>query len=256
MFRVIFFAMPFILLVTPLFAKNSLTLFYDYVEDSNNRIFRDKTLYVNYKKIYAVRYISDWQEGWEIGGTWIDTRRGAYSSYIRIKEFDTSYQIATEQPLKQGFVAKAQLRFVHVSKPERLVDKTNLWVYGFGFDKYYGDYHYFSLLYSNDPRASDRFLVTISNTLATEHASVRVGFVPRSDGKNGYFSIIKYRWLILGYAQTREFDFATFDRKVFTFGLSIPFERFFPLPTWGGNRINTTALPLKKDRSRPSTGEY
>ena len=208
----------------PLQPEDNLTFFYDVIEDSHGRTFEDKSIHVSYKQVHAIAFIGNWQKGGELGGVLFDQRKAAYSGYIRAREFDRSYQLATDQPLPAGFVAKLQLRLVHILEPEKPMDKTMLWVYGAGFDKYYGDAHYFSAVYYNDPRKSGRFSVLLSNTLATDEVSLKLALVPRSDGAIGYFAIVRYRWLILGYAYTRGFDFATFDRKVLSFGVSMPFD--------------------------------
>ena len=208
----------------PLWAEDNVALIYDLIQDSNNRTFHDKSIYINYAQLYAIAFLGDWQQGGELGGYFFDRRKAAYSGYVRIREFDASYQLATEQPVSDGYVAKLQFRAVHISTPERPGDKRDLIVYGLGFDKYYGDYHYFSAIYYNDPRKSGRFSIVLSNTLAGPDRHLRLGLVPRSDGTVGYFANIRYKWLLLGYAFTREFDFAAFDRKVFTFAVTIPFD--------------------------------
>jgi len=208
----------------PALAKNDVSLTLDHIVDSNGRTFLDKSLYLSYEQLYGIAFLGNWQKGGEVGGYFFDARRATYSSYARFREFDASYQIATEQPLSDAYVAKLQFRAVHISKLENKGDPRNLTVFGLGFDKYYGDYHYLSAMYYNDPRESGRFSIVLSNTFATKASYLRLGLVPRSDGTTGYFTTLKYRWALLGYAFTREFDFATFDRKVFTFGLSLPFE--------------------------------
>ncbi|MFQ5542801.1 MAG: hypothetical protein ACE5FY_00445 [Nitrospiria bacterium] len=216
--------------VIPIQASDKFSVQFDYITDNNGRTFQDKFLRLDYQRFYLTGFLGNWQKGGELGGYFSDKRKAAYNSYIRIREFDMSTQIGTEQPLRDGYVAKLQMRAIRITKPEKPTDKRNFFVYGIGFDKYYGDYNYFSSTYYNDPRKSGRFSIVISNTLATGNTHLRFGLVPRSDGTLGYFASVKYQWVQLGYSFTKEFDFATFSRKVFTIGLSIPIEVFFKHP--------------------------
>lgn len=208
----------------PCHAGDSVTLTYDYIKDSNDKTFHDKSIRIDYRQVYATGYLGNWQKGVEVGGYLLDQRKSSYGGYVRVRELDESYQISTEQVLTKGYVAKLQLRYIHIDEPERTSDKTNLLVYGLGFDKYYGDYHYLSAMYYNDPRKAGRFSLVISNTLATRDSNIRAGLIPRSDGTLGYFFMAKYHWVFLGYSFTREFDFSTFDRRDITFGLQVPFD--------------------------------
>lgn len=218
------FVIVFIFVSKALFAADGINMTYNYIKDSNDRIFHDKAIRIDYRQLYAVGYLGDWQRGGELGGYLLDSRRSSYDGYIRIREFDKTYHLGTEQVLREGYVAQFQIRYIHIDEPEKPDDRTDLFVYGLGFVKYYGDYNYFSAIYYNDPRKAGRFSVILSNTLATQNSSLRLGVVPRSDGTLGYFVVGKYRWFYMGYSYTREFDFATFDREVVTVGFQIPFD--------------------------------
>lgn len=208
----------------PALAFDGVTLTGDVIEDSNDRTFLDKSIRIDYRQLHATGYLGNWQKGGEIGGYLLDRRRSAYDLFVRLRENDRTVSIGTDQVLARGFVGKLQLRHVRIDEAEKPGDRTDLWVYGLGFDKYYGDYHYFTAVYYNDPREAGRFSVVMSNTFATPNGSLRLGVVPRSDGTRGYFASVKYRWLFLSYAYTREFDFATFDRRVFSLGVQMPFD--------------------------------
>lgn len=205
-------------------AFDGVTLTGDFIGDSNDRTFLDKSIRIDYRQLHATGYLGNWQKGGEIGGYLLDQRRSAYDLLVRLRENDGTVSIGTDQVLTRGFVGKLQLRYIRIDEAEKPADRTNLWVYGAGFDKYYGDYHYFTAVYYNDPRESGRFSVVVSNTFATPNASLRLGVIPRSDGTRGYFATIKYHWLFFSYAYTREFDFATFDRRVLSLGVQIPFD--------------------------------
>ncbi|MBI5746902.1 MAG: hypothetical protein HZA13_07855 [Nitrospirae bacterium] len=210
--------------IKPLLAADGVTLVYDYIRDSNHKTFLDKSIRIDYGQAYAIGFLGNWQKGGEVGGYFLDYRKSSYGSYVRIRELDESYQLSTEQVLTKGYVAKLQVRYIHIDEPEKPTDKKNLFVYGVGFDKYYGDYNYLSAMYYNDPRESGRFSLIISNTFATKNSYLRLGITPRSDRTVGYFAITKYHWVFFGYSFTRDFDFATFDRRAVTFGLQIPFD--------------------------------
>ncbi|MCK5602290.1 hypothetical protein KAR91_10485, partial [Candidatus Pacearchaeota archaeon] len=137
-----------------LFAADQITLTFDYIEDSYDKardksddIYQDKTVRVDYKQLYGVAYFGNWQRGGEVGAYLKDKRNSVYGGHIRIKENDELYQIYTDQVMSGGFVGKLVARYIHVSEPETAHEKTNLNVYGIGFDKYYGDYNYFSAIY-------------------------------------------------------------------------------------------------------------
>lgn len=206
---------------------DSLTITNDYIidiKDGGDKTYNDTYIRLDYKQLYAVGFLGEWQHGFEIGGFIKDERMSAYSAMLRSRGNDQTYQVGTDQVLGMGFVGKVDLRYIHIEELEKTGDKHDLFVYGLGFDKYYGDYNYVTAVIYNDPRKSDRFSVVISNTLANQNSYLRLGVVPRSDGTLGYFGTIKYHWIVAGYAYTREFDFTTLDRKVFTLALQIPFD--------------------------------
>lgn len=208
-------------------ATDSVTITNDYIvdiKDGDDKTYNDKSLRVDFKQVYLTGFFGDWQHGFELGGYIKDKRRSAYSSALRVRENDQTFQIGTDQVLQLSFVGKLDLRYTHIEEIEKPGDKDELFVYGLGVDKYYGDYHYWTAMIYNDPREGDRFSVIISNTLADLNSYLRVGVVPRSDGTWGYFGTVKYHWILAGYAYTREFDFTTLDRKVFTIALQIPFD--------------------------------
>jgi len=209
-----------------LFAADQITITFDYIEDSyrdKDKIYQDKTVRVDYKQLYGVAYFGNWQRGGEAGAYLKDKRNSVYGGHVRIKENDESYQIYTDQVMSGGFVGKLVARYIHVSEPET-DEKTNLYVYGIGFDKYYGDYNYFSAIYFNDPREAGRYSVVISNTLATEKHYLRVGAVPRSDCKTGYFATVNYDRFFISYSYIPNYDFSTFDRRSITMGYRFTFQ--------------------------------
>ena len=209
-----------------LFAADQITITFDYIEDSyrdKDKIYQDKTVRVDYKQLYGVAYFGNWQRGGEAGAYLKDKRNSVYGGHVRIKENDESYQIYTDQVMSGGFVGKLVARYIHVSEPET-DEKTNLYVYGIGFDKYYGDYNYFSAIYFNDPREAGRYSVVISNTLATEKHYLRVGAVPRSDRKTGYFATVNYDRFFISYSYIPNYDFSTFDRRSITMGYRFTFQ--------------------------------
>ena len=225
----IFFILTFLIL-SPFhkaIAIDSITInddmIFDHLNDGN-RSLNDKSLRIDIDPLYGTVYLGDWQRGVEAGGYLRDHRRSTYSGSFRLREQDHSILLGTDQVLGLGFVGKLETRFIHVKEPDPPGSKSDLLVYGIGFDKYYGDYHYFTAVYYNDPRKSGRFSVVISHTFATLNNSLRIGVVPRSDGKWGYFGIAKYHWLYLGYSFTRDFDFSTFDRQAVSLGAQIPFD--------------------------------
>ena len=215
----------------PVSAADSVTLLYERIQDSNGDAFHEKSVRLDYRPFYAVGYLGNWQTGVEVGGYVSDRRRSSYSASVRHRLIqgslapDQTVQLDTEQVLANGVVAKFLGRYHHVGEPEPPDDDVNFYMYGLGLDKYYGDYNYFSAMYFNDPREVGRFSVVLSHTLATRDSYFRVGLVPRSDHKTGYFAVTKYHWILLGYTYERHFDFTTFDRRVFTVGLQIPFDQ-------------------------------
>lgn len=214
-----------------LFAADQVTLTFDYIEDSHEKvknrgedIYQDKAIRIDYSQFYGVAYLGNWQKGGEAGAYLKDRRNSVYGAQVRIKENDESYQVYTDQVMPGGFVGKLVARHIHVTEPETANEKTNLNVYGVGFDKYYGDYNYFSAIYFNDPRESGRYSIVLSNTLATEKHYLRVGAVPRSDGKTGYFTTIKYNYFLISYSYLPYYDFSTYTRNSVTFAYIMPFD--------------------------------
>lgn len=212
-----------------LFAADQLTFTFDYIEDSYGRVknksdnvYQDKAARLDYKQFYGAVYFGNWQRGGEAGAYLKDRRNSVYGAQVRVRENDESWQAYTDQVMSGGFVGKLVARYIHVSEPETADEKTNLNVYGAGFDKYYGDYNYFTAMYYNDPRESGRYSVVISNTLATEKHYLRIGAVPRSDWKTGYFAAIKYNHFFMGYSYLPDYDFSTYDRNSITLGYSVP----------------------------------
>ncbi|MDH3974767.1 MAG: hypothetical protein OEV42_10860 [Deltaproteobacteria bacterium] len=214
-----------------LFAADQITFIFDYIEDSHEKVknkgdhvYRDKAVRVDYKQVYGAAYFGNRQRGGEAGAYLKDKRNSLYGARVRIKENDESYQVYTDQVLSGGFVGKLVARYIHVSEPERADEKTNLTVYGIGFDRYYGDYNYFSAIYFNDPRESGRYSIVISNTLATEKHYLRVGAVPRSDWKTGYFTTVKYNHFFVSYSYLPNYDFSSYNRNSISLGYIMPFD--------------------------------
>lgn len=223
-------------------AVDGVTLANEYildVKDGVDKTYNDKSVRYDFRQMYVTGYLGDFQTGVEFGGYFKDSRRSAYSGYMRFRDLeatpgdqvDQTYAIGTEQVLRYGFVGKLELRYIHLSVLEPPETRHNLFVVGAGFDKYYGDYHFFSAEYFNDPRKNGGWSVVISNTFATVDSSLRLGIVPRSNGRPGYFGLVKYHWLFAGYAFTKEFDFSTLDRRSVTFGLQVPFDLKWSRPT-------------------------
>lgn len=225
-------ALFILLLSSPsLYAADQATFIFDYIEDSHEKvkgksddIYQDKVLRIDYKQVYGVAYLGNWQKGGEAGGYLKDSRKSVYGAWVRIKSDDESYQIYTDQVLSGGFVGKLLARHIHVSNPETANEKTNLNVYGVGFDKYYGDYNYFSAVYYNDPRESGRYSIVMSNTFATEKHYLRLGAVPRSDWKTGYFATVKYDRFFISYSYLPYYDFSTYNRTSVSFGYTMPLD--------------------------------
>ena len=220
-----------------LLAADGVTLAYDYIRDSNQDTFHSETLRLDYRQVYGAVSTGTWPscegsdclthagiKALELGGFVLDSTKSSYGGWVRFRRLDTIIQLGTDQVLADGYVLKYEVRYIGIREPELPDDKSELVVLGVGFDKYYGDYHYFSVMYHNDPREAGRFSVVISNTFATKDSHLRIGIVPRNDGTRGYFATVKYHWAFIGYAYTREFDFATFDRRVITVGLQVPFD--------------------------------
>lgn len=203
-------------------AGDGLRLEYNYIEDTNDRTFHDKSLRVDYKQAYVVGFLGNWQQGGEAGGYLKDSRRSAYSGYVRVREDDQSYQLRTEQILKAGFVGIVEGRFIHVDEVEKPEDKDDLFVFGTGFDWYYGAYNFFSVMTFNDPREGGRYSAVISNTLGDKNKHLRLGIVPRNDGTQGFFGLVRYHWLYAGYSFTREFDYTRYNRRVITLAVKFP----------------------------------
>lgn len=213
-------------------AGEGITLSNDHIIDvkeaNRNRTFEDKTIRIDYKQIYGTWYLGNYQYGAEFGGHINDARRSSYSANLRVRSNDSTYGIGTEQVLKAGFVGKVDLHYIHVAELSPPDTKHNLFVYGFGFDKYYGEYNYFTAMYYNDPREAGRFSIILSNTLSTKYFYLRLGLIPRNDGTLGYYGTVKYHWFFIGYAFTKEFDYTALDRRVASFGVQVPFD-----PYWG-----------------------
>ena len=217
---------------TTVHAFDGVTLTADYIVDKGvqRRSYLDKEIRLEYRRVFVAGFLGDYQQGGEIGGSILDRRRSAYSLTVRRRENDRMIQPGIEWVLGSGFIIKGEVRFIKVDEPESPTTGDRLTVYGVGLDRYYGDYHYASLMYYTDPRESGRFSVILSNTWADLNHSLRVGLIPRSDRTIGYFITARYHWVLVAYAYTREFDFTALDRRVATIGLKIPFDRRWSRP--------------------------
>ncbi len=235
--RCLLYILAILLWTSHALALDGITIATDYIVDvkdlDEDRTFYDKMIRIDYKNVYITGYLGNFQYGAELGGYIKDPRGSAYSGYVRIRYPDVlfssgfrdeTYQIGTEQILGLGFVGRAEFRYIHVEDLAPPDTQDDLYVYGLGFDKYYGDYHYFSATFYNDPRDSDWYSFVLSNTFATRDSLLRVGIIPRTDGTLGYLAIVKYHWIFIGSSYTREFDFTTSDRRVISFGVQIPFN--------------------------------
>jgi hypothetical protein len=213
-------------------AFNGVTLTADYIVDegAQRRSFLDKQIRLDYRRVFVAGFLGDYQKGGEIGGSILDRRRSAYSLTVRRRENDRMIQPSVEWIMGKGFVLKSEVRYIKVDEPEPPITSDRLTVYGVGLDRYYGDYHYASLMYYTDPREGGRYSIILSNTWADLNRSLRLGLIPRSDRTVGYFLTARYHWLLIAYAYTREVDFTALDRRVATIGLQIPFDRRWSRP--------------------------
>jgi hypothetical protein len=213
-------------------AFNGVTLTADYIVDegAQRRSFLDKQIRLDYRRVFVAGFLGDYQKGGEIGGSILDRRRSAYSLTVRRRENDRMIQPSVEWIMGKGFVLKSEVRYIKVDEPESPITGDRLTVYGVGLDRYYGDYHYASLMYYTDPREGGRYSIILSNTWADLNRSLRLGLIPRSDRTVGYFLTARYHWLLIAYAYTREVDFTALDRRVATIGLQIPFDRRWSRP--------------------------
>ena len=208
-------------------AFDGVTLTADSIVDkgAQRHSFLDKQIRLEYRRVFVAGFLGDYQKGWEIGGSILDPRGSAYSLTVRRREHDRMIQPGVEWVLGQGVVLKSEVRFIEVDESEAPRTSDWLTVYGVGLDRYYGDYHYASLMYYTDPREGGRYSIILSNTWADLNRSLRLGLIPRSDRTVGYFMTARYHWLLIAYAYAREFDFTALDRRVATIGLQIPFDR-------------------------------
>jgi hypothetical protein len=213
-------------------AFDGVTLTADHIVDNGvqRRSFLDKQIRLDYRRVFVAGFLGDYQKGGEIGGSILDRRRSAYSLTVRRREHDRMIQPGIEWVLGKGVVLKGEVRYIKVDEPESPITGDRLTVYGVGLDRYYGDYHYASLMYYTDPREGGRYSIILSNTWADLNRSLRLGLIPRSDRTVGYFMAARYHWLLIAYAYTREFDFTALDRRVATIGLQIPFDRRWSRP--------------------------
>jgi hypothetical protein len=213
-------------------AFDGVTLTADYIVDegAQRRSFLDKQIRLDYRRVFVAGFLGDYQKGGEIGGSILDRRRSAYSLTVRRRENDRMIQPGVEWVLGKGVVLKGEVRYIKVDEPEFPITSDRLTVYGVGLDRYYGDYHYASLMYYTDPREGGRYSIMLSNTWADLNRSLRLGLIPRSDRTVGYFLTARYHWLLIAYAYTREVDFTALDRRVATIGLQIPFDRRWSRP--------------------------
>jgi hypothetical protein len=228
--RLPFFILIVILGVNNVMAFDGITLNNDYIHDiqdgGTDRTFFDKSVRIDSRNFFLTGYLGDFQYGLESGFYIKDLRKSIFNAAVRIRTNNETYQFqaGTEQILGSAFVGRVEFRYIYLGELLPSDSRRNLFVYGLGIDKYYGDYHYFSATFFNDPRETGRFSVVLHNTLATRDSYMRLGIVPRSDGTLGYFGLVKYHWVYAGYAFTREFDFTRLDRHSVSFGLQVPFN--------------------------------
>ena len=194
----------------------------EYIDDSDGDTFHDPSLFVGYHSLHAQLWYGEFTKGIEVGTFLRDRRRSTYGFWYRFRDdFDHVVEANTEQIIGNGFVLFGALRYIRPI-PDSAKDK-NLLEPIVGFDKYYGNYHFFSCRAIRDPREATEYSFVISNRIAFEDKYVTLGIVPRTDGNTGYFVQAKWRWLRIGYGSFGRFDFTEVDRK--TFNVGIEFKR-------------------------------
>lgn len=192
----------------------------EYLDDSNGNTFNDPSVFVAYRQAHAQIWLGEFTTGAQIGSFIRDRRRSTYGFWYRFRDdFDHVVEANTEQILPDGFVLFAGARLIRAI-PDDAVDR-ELVLPIVGFDKYYGNYNFFSLRVIRDPRGSEETSFVISNRFSTKTRYVTVGLVPRTDGDLGYFVQGKWgRWRA-GIGRYDRFDFTDVDRTIFTVGVEI-----------------------------------
>jgi len=192
----------------------------EYLDDSDGDTFHDPSVFVAYRQAHAQVWFGEFTTGAQIGGFVRDRRRSTYGSWYRFRDdFDHVVEANTEQILRDGFVLFGGVRYIRAI-PDDAVDRT-LWLPIVGFDKYYGNYNFFSLRVIRDPRDTKETSFVISNRLSTKTRYLTVGLVPRTDGHLGYF--VQGKWGLWRAAVGRydRFDFTDVDRTILTIGVEI-----------------------------------
>ncbi|MDH3284347.1 MAG: hypothetical protein OEQ13_06365 [Acidobacteriota bacterium] len=194
----------------------------EYIRDSNDNSFLDPSVWIGYRQAYAQIWTGAFTQGIEVGGYVKDRRRSAYSAYYRFRDdFDHVLEVNSEQVVRAGVVLYGGLRFIRLI-PDGLEDRSLLQP-AVGFDKYYGDYHFFTFRAIRDPRDDHDWSFVISNRVADRDRYLTVGLVPRTDGTIGYFVQGKWRRWRAGFGRFDRFDFTDIDRTVINVGYELEF---------------------------------
>lgn len=193
------------------------------LDDENGESLYDPSLYISVGQVHAQFWAGDFTEGYEIGGYLKDSRRSAYSvAYRYRKDLDSVVHVETEQVVKNGYVAVGSVRFIH-SIPE-LPGEQDTVQFGAGFDKYHGDYDFFSFRLFRDPRDDHHLTAVISHRFSKDAKRwVTLGLVPRSDDEVGAFVQSRWNWLRAGVGRYNRFDFTDVDRTIWNLGLQFDF---------------------------------
>jgi hypothetical protein len=191
----------------------------EYIEDSTGRSFWDPSVFVSYRQAHAQLWAGEFTKGVEVGGYVPDRRRSTYAAFYRYRDdFDHVIDVSTEQLVGSGFVAYAGLRYIRVL--DEAAEDRDLLQPTLGFDKYYGDYHFFSARVIRDPREDHELTFVLANRFARAAGRwLTLGVVPRTDGSTGWF--VQGRWKIwrAGVGRFDRFDFTDIDRTVFNVGV-------------------------------------
>ncbi len=191
---------------------------YEYIAESDGDTFDDPSLFLAYTPAHAQIWSGEFTLGAEIGGFLRDSRRSTYAAFYRFREdFDQVIEVSTEQLAGRGVVLFAGVRFIHAE--DEAAEDRDMWEPRVGFDKYYGNYNFVSFRAVRDPRKSGRYSFVLANRFGARDWYVTLGFVPRTDGDQGYFVQGKWRWLRAGFGRYNQFDFTDIDRTVFNVGL-------------------------------------
>jgi hypothetical protein len=207
-------------------ALQQLVVVEEYIYDANAPRgrpdeFTDTTFHCRWSQGHVAVTFGSFAAGLQAGGYVRDGRGSAYAILARRRQegavHDTALEIETNQVLGQA-VATVALRGLWPDRPE---DEPFLLAPALGFELYYGSFSFASARLVRDPRPGTGSSFRLANRLGGERGHLEVVLAPRTDGVVNWSIGVRWKYVVVGWARERDFDFSRLDRRVVSLGFHI-----------------------------------